>query len=129
MESTCAHTAIMPTNKLIDAIATASSTTARIIDNAFPAERKENIVRALFFVKSFFFAVLSWTAPSLQVSCAYFAPFKRVGERLSRKLKNHAAAVALVAWHYIFCRVHETLWRLGCNGAWRSAFGASANRL
>jgi hypothetical protein len=50
IDSTCAHTAIMPTNKLIDAIATASSTTARIILDASPKERKKNIVLCLFQV-------------------------------------------------------------------------------
>jgi len=38
--------------------------------------------------------------------------FTRLTNAFSKKLRNHAAAVALYVCHYNFCRVHETLKRI-----------------
>jgi hypothetical protein len=35
--------------------------------------------------------------------------FTRLTNAFSKKVENHAAAVALYAMHYNFCRVHQTL--------------------
>jgi hypothetical protein len=52
-EKRCAHTAIMPTNRAIDAMAAASSKTTRIIRRP-PEERTRNIFLVLFSVNTCF---------------------------------------------------------------------------
>jgi len=43
---------------------------------------------------------------SLRMACRRFT---RLTNAFSKKLENHAAAVALYVAHYNFCRIHETL--------------------
>jgi hypothetical protein len=51
-DSTCAHTTIIPTNRVMDANAAASSTTARIMMHSPCLEHRGNIVHDMFRVNA-----------------------------------------------------------------------------
>jgi len=55
--------------------------------------------------------------------------FTRLTNAFSKKIENHAAAVAIWLMYYSFCRVHSTLrvapgrWKAGCHtmsAAWKN---------